>query len=161
MNYYTLYDLPEKPVVDKALVSKKYIALQRAFHPDYFTNETEEDKENALTQSADINKAYNIFSDTEKTIEYFLQLKGIILADEKFQLPPDFLMEMMELNEGFEEDKEIETKISVFENNLNENIKHLLALDNNNTIDENEIEKLKLFHYKKKYLKRILERLVD
>jgi molecular chaperone HscB len=161
MNYYTLYDLPEKPVVDKALVSKKYIALQKAFHPDFFTNENEDDKENALAQSAAINKAYNIFNNKEKTIEYYLQIKGIIVIDEKYSLPADFLMEMMELNEGFEDDEAIETKIEAFENDLNESVKPLLALENNDQLDENALQQLKLFYYKKKYLKRILERLDD
>jgi molecular chaperone HscB len=161
MNYYALYELPEKPVADKAIVSKKYIELQKAFHPDFFTNETEEDKENALAQSAAINKGYNIFSNKEKTIEYFLQLKGVIVSDEKYSLPPDFLMEMMELNEGFDEDAAIETKIAAFENDLNEGIKPLLVLDNEVLLDENALQQLKLYYYKKKYLKRILERLED
>jgi molecular chaperone HscB len=161
MNYYALYELPEKPVADKAIVSKKYIELQKAFHPDFFTNETEEDKENALAQSAAINKGYNIFSNKEKTIEYFLQLKGVIVSDEKYSLPPDFLMEMMELNEGFDEDAAIETKIAAFENDLNEGIKPLLVWDNEVLLDENALQQLKLYYYKKKYLKRILERLED
>ena len=161
MNYFTLYEIPEKPVIDKALVSKKYIELQKAFHPDFFTNETEEDKENALTQSAATNKGYNIFSNKEKTIEYYLQIKGIIVIDEKYSLPADFLMEMMELNEGFEDDEAIETKIEAFENDLNESVKPLLAFENSDQLEENALQQLKLYYYKKKYLKRILERLED
>lgn len=161
MNYYTLYEIPENPVVNKVLVSKKYIELQKAFHPDFFTNETEEDKENALTQSAAINKGYNIFSNNDKTIEYFLQLKGVIVAEEKYNLPPDFLIEMMELNEGFDDDADIESKIAALETDLNEAIKPMLLLENELLLDENALQQLKLYYYKKKYLKRILERLED
>jgi molecular chaperone HscB len=161
MNYFELYNLAEKPVVDKAFVSKKYIELQKQYHPDFFTQESETDREDALAKSAAINKAYNIFSNKEKTIEYFLQLKGIIVSDEKYNLPPDFLMEMMELNEGFEDDAAIESKIANFENDLNESVKPLLALENIEQLDENALQQLKLYYYKKKYLKRILERLVD
>jgi molecular chaperone HscB len=161
MNYYELFNMPVAPVVDKAIVSKKYIELQKQFHPDFFTQESETDKEEALATSAAVNKAYNIFYNKEKTIEYFLQLKGIIVSDEKFSLPPDFLMEMMELNEGFEDDAAIENKIEVLENDLNESVKPLLALENSDQLEENHLQQLKLYYYKKKYLQRILERLED
>jgi molecular chaperone HscB len=161
MNYYELFELPEKPVMDKTLVSKKYIALQKQFHPDFYTNETELDKENALAQSAAINKAYNIFSNKEKTIEYFLQLKAVIVPDEKYNLPPDFLMEMMELNEEFEVEKDITNKIADFEMELNKSVESLLSPENAELLDEKALEALKLYYYKKKYLKRILERLDD
>jgi molecular chaperone HscB len=161
MNYFTLYDIAEKPVVDRAIVSKKYIELQKAFHPDFFTNETEANKENALAQSAAINKAYAIFSNKEKTIEYFLQLKEVIIADEKFQLPADFLMEIMELNEGFDEAKNIESEINTFEQNLFESVKPFLIPENDSLLDEKALQELKLYYYKKKYLQRILDRLDD
>ncbi len=161
MNYYKLFDLAESLVVDKNLVSKKYIFLQKKYHPDFFTQQSETEKEEALATSAAINKAYNIFSNKEKTIEYFLQLKGIIVSEEKYALPPSFLMEMMELNEEFETDKNIENKIEAFEISLNDAVKPLLSLKNSNDLDENALQQLKLYYYKKKYLKRVLERLDD
>lgn len=161
MNYYELFELPISTVVDKTGISKKYIELQKKFHPDFYTNETEEDKENALTQSAAINKAYNIFSNKEKTLEYFLQLKNIIVTDEKYNLPPDFLMEMMELNEDFDEETDIVAKIAAYEQDLLLDIEPLLSLDNTALLTENDFQKLKAYYYKKKYLKRILERLDD
>jgi molecular chaperone HscB len=161
MNYYELFELPISPVVDKTGISKKYFELQKNFHPDFFTNETEEDKENALTQSAAINKGFNIFSNKEKTLEYYLQLKGIIATDEKYNLPPDFLMEMMELNEGFDEEADIEAKIADYELALLQDIETLLSTENSESLTENDFQKLKAYYYKKKYLKRILERLDD
>ncbi len=161
MNYYNLFQLPQSPIVDRILISKKYVELQKQYHPDYFTKENEEDKENALAISANINKAYNIFSNVDKTIEYFLQIKNVIIADEKYNLPPNFLMEMMELNETFNENINIENDIKSFENALNETIKPILALDASSVLDENTLQQLKLYYYKKKYLKRILERLED
>ncbi len=162
MNYYELFDMPVKAVADKTHVSKKYIALQKKFHPDFFTNENEAARENALEQSAAINKAYNIFSNKEKTLEYFLQQKGIISADEKYNLPPDFLMEMMELNEAIDEkDTQIEDKIMAFENELYGEIAGLLQTENTTEMDEQALLKLKAYYYKKKYLKRILDRIND
>lgn len=162
MNYYELFELDVTAVADKTFVSKKYIELQKKFHPDFFTNENEADKENALEQSAAINKGFNILSNTEKTIEYFLQIKGIITADEKYHLPPDFLMEMMELNEAIDEDNTNTVKqINAFENALNNDISQLLLKGNSITLPEEDLQKLKEYYYKKKYLKRILDRLDD
>ena len=162
MNYYELFELPLKAVADKTYVSKKYIALQKKFHPDFFTNENEADRDNALEQSAAINKAYNIFSNKEKTIEYFLMQRGIITADEKYNLPADFLMEMMELNEAIDEkDAQTEDKINAFEKQLYTEIERLLDSNNATELNGEELLKLKAYYYKKKYLKRILDRLDD
>jgi molecular chaperone HscB len=161
MNYYELFELPISPVVDKNGISKKYFELQKKFHPDFYTNETEEDKENALTQSAAINKGFTIFSNKEKTLEYFLQLKGIIATDEKYNLPPDFLMEMMELNEDLDAETNIEEKVNAYEQDLILEVESLLSTENSALLTENDFQKLKAYYYKKKYLKRILERLDD
>lgn len=161
MNYYELFDMPLKAVADKTYVSNKYISLQKKYHPDFYTNENEADKEFAMEQSAAINKGYKIFTNKDNTIEYFLKLKGIITADEKFNLPPDFLMEMMELNEGFDENKNIEKEIQQFEDELVQQISTLIEPQNMHELNEVQLQDLKMYYYKKKYLKRILDRMDD
>ena len=162
MNYYELFELPISPLIDKSGISKKYFELQKKFHPDFFTNETEADKENALEQSAAINKGFNIFSNKEKTVEYFLQLKGMIKADEKYNLPPDFLMEMMELNEAIDEkNATVQQKIEDFEKELDTELMEVLSTEKSAELDEKGLQQLKAYYYKKKYLKRILDRLDD
>lgn len=161
MNYYELFGLEEALTVDKKTISKKYIELQKKFHPDFYTNENEADKEFAMEQSAAINKGYKIFTDKDNTIEYFLRLKGIITPDEKFNLPPDFLMEMMEMNEGFDDNKEIEKEIQQFQDDLEKQIAALINPDNTTDLNETKLQDLKIYYYKKKYLKRILDRLGD
>ena len=49
--------------------------------------------------SSQLNKALKIFKDEDQTIKYVLQLKSLLEEEEKYQFPPAFLMEMMELNE--------------------------------------------------------------
>jgi molecular chaperone HscB len=161
MNYYTLFELAETPRIDKQLLAAKYIALQKKYHPDFFTTDTETAQEEALEISAQINKAYNTFKNEDKTLAYFLEQKGILLPDEKYNLPPDFLMEMMELNESFEEETDIEVKIASYEQELLMEIEPLLNTENTAILTENDFQKLKSYYYKQKYLKRILERLED
>lgn len=161
MNYFELFGLKESPVADSAAASKKYIELQKKFHPDFYMNENEAEKENALEQSAHVNKAYNIFRNADKTLEYFLQHKGLITANEKYNLPPDFLMEMMEMNEAFDDTgtEDIGKNIAAFEEKLYESVKPLLS--ETASLNDDSFQQLKEYFYKKKYLKRILERLAD
>ena len=161
MNYFNLFELPEAPIVDKQLVAKKYIELQKKYHPDFFTTDTEDAQENALEQSAHINKAYNIFKHSDTTLEYFLQQKNIIVTDEKYNLPPNFLMEMMELNESIDENDNTTEKVLAFEEALQKEVKPLLVAEKATSLHENELQQLKAYYYKKKYLHRILERLDD
>lgn len=163
MNYFQLFGIEELPTVDRTLVAAKYFELQKATHPDFFTNDTEIEQEDALQRSADINKAFNIFQNEQKTIEYFLQTMGIIEHDEKYQLPPDFLMEMMEINEtiGEQNKEQVLQQVNDYENKLWQEVRPLI--DNYKTTERNNVAlaKLKEYYYKKKYLKRILDRLGD
>jgi molecular chaperone HscB len=162
MNYFELFGFEIGPRIDKKEVAKKYFALQKNNHPDFFTQATEAEQESSLEQSADINKAFTVFQNEEKTLEYFLQLKGIIQTDEKYQLPSEFLMEMMELNETLEEKDGVTlaAEMAEVEKPLREEIKPLLS-QNPAKLDSAAYEKLKAYYYKKKYLKRILARLGD
>lgn len=161
MNYFELFGFEEKPFADRSLVTKKYFELQKKYHPDFFTNESESDKEDALEQSAHVNKAFNIFKDPEKTIEYFLKQKGVLAENEKYNLPPAFLMEMMEMNEELEgkEEAEVQQQVASYESSLRSQVESILQPDAK--ITDEDLQKLKLFYYKKKYLDRILDRLDD
>ncbi len=162
MNYFELFGFPVAPKVDKTGLAQKYFELQKTNHPDFFTQGSEEEKEDALHQSANINKAFTTFQNEEKTIEYFLQQQGYIEPNEKYQLPPDFLMEMMELNETLAEKDGVTmaAELADLEKGLYNEIKPLIEQPEFKVNDE-AIAKLKAYYYKKKYLNRILERLGD
>lgn len=163
MNYFELFGLPQAPLVDRSLLAKKYFELQKANHPDFFTQGTEAEKEQAEEQSASINKAFNIFQNEERTIEYFLQTLNLIEPDEKYKLPPDFLMEMMELNEALTEEGEesVLKNVDEHENDLYNEIRQVLIQYDPAKTTQKDLLKLKEYYYKKKYLKRILDRLGD
>src|SRR5688572_17497481 len=128
MNYFELFEIPVSPKVDRSLLATKYFSLQKKYHPDFYTSATDEEKEEVLKISADINKAFNTFKDPDLTIEYFLRLNNHLATDEKYELPKDFLMEMMELNEAISEEgqEEVEQKIKDFETELNDSIRPVL-----------------------------------
>lgn len=160
MNYFELFDLPVKPVADNTYVAKKYVQLQKQYHPDFFTLENEDEREDALEKSAHINKAYKTFANSDNTIEYFLVHHGIITPDEKYELPADFLMEMMDLNETISEGEEERSRalIEQLDEQLYQEVKAILHKE---SFEKGDFEKLKAYYYKKKYLHRSLDRLAD
>lgn len=159
MNYFELFELPVTIKIDKALLSQKYFALQKKFHPDFFTQETEFEQAEALELSSQVNKAFKIFKTEDETLKYLLQIKGILEDEEKYQLPPDFLMEVMELNENLSENSA--TEIKQFGNSLHSDVKNIIENYNDTTVTKEQLLQLKEYYFKKKYLQRILDRLAD
>lgn len=163
MNYFDLFELPVSLQVDQAVLNKKYFELQKQFHPDFFTQADEQDQKEALEKSSDVNKALKIFKRTDDTIKYVLQLKGMLEENEKYTLPPAFLMEMMELNEKLlEEDaEEFKKEVNDLEAALYANVKSIIDNYNDATVSQQDLLQVKEYYFKKKYLHRILDRLAD
>jgi molecular chaperone HscB len=162
MNYFDLFGLEASPKVEKTALNKKYILLQRQHHPDFHTQLSGAELTAAEEHAALINKAYKTLMDDQSTLQYFLMGQGLIREDEKFELPPDFLMEMMELNEAMEENDAAQAKRTIddFGITLINTVNHVLNKPVT-AISGGELQALKLYYYKKKYLDRILDRLKD
>ncbi len=163
MNYFDLFGIPITLKVDKSVLAKKYFELQREFHPDFYTQSDESEQQGALEKSAQINKGLKVLQQQDATIQYVLQLRGLVSEDEKYSLPPDFLMEMMELNEKLEEEdaQSLKKEVSQLEDSLYEEIKDIIENYDNDSISSEKMEKLKEYYFKKKYLQRILDRIAD
>ena len=159
MNYFELFDLPLSLTVDKSKLAKKYFELQKKFHPDFYIQADETEQEGALEKSSAVNKALKILQNKESTIKYVLQLKGLLEEEEKYQLPSDFLMEMMELNENLSDDSA--TAITAFENDIYAGVKHIIEGYDDASVTTADLLKVKEYYFKKKYLQRILDRLDD
>ncbi|MBC7913140.1 MAG: Fe-S protein assembly co-chaperone HscB, partial [Pyrinomonadaceae bacterium] len=103
MNYFEFYDIPVSFNTDATLVKQKFYELSKAYHPDFYISHSEEKQHEILELSTINNQAYQILSNPTKRIEYILQLHGHAIEGEKYQLPQEFLMEMMEVNEALME----------------------------------------------------------
>jgi molecular chaperone HscB len=156
MNHFELFDIPVSLKVDKNILAKKYFELQKKYHPDFFIQATDEEQADALEKSSQINKALKILKNEDETIKYVLQLKELLAEDEKYQLPPAFLMEVMELNEEFS-DKSAQM-VNSLETEIYEPVKAII--DNfSAATSTQDLLKVKEYYYKKKYLQRILDRI--
>jgi molecular chaperone HscB len=157
MNYFELFEIPVSLCVDTTALAKKYFELQKKYHPDFYTNEAEDAQEKALEKSSEINKALKVLKNRDATIKYVLQLKGMVEEKEKYPLPPDFLMEVMELNENLSDDSV--AAIEAFEKDIYTEVSSLIENYNDTAVTKEDLLKLKEYYYKKKYLQRILDRM--
>ncbi len=165
MNYFEIFDLPISFLIQQTDLKAKYYTLSRKYHPDFFAQENEIEKNKALEISSQINKAYKTFQQSDETIKYVLQLKGLIDEEEKYQLSPGFLMDMMELNENLEEAKskdDIElintSKLSInaIEKDNYLTVKSVIEGYLDGVTSYTDLLKVKEYYFKKKYLERIL-----
>jgi molecular chaperone HscB len=159
MNYFELYDIPVSLRPDQQLVKKKFYELSRKYHPDFYSNASEDEQLDMLESSAAVNKGFKVFTNADETIKYVLQQKNLLEEEEKYQLPHDFLMEMMELNEAaMEGDKSgIQHQVSNIQNEIYEPVKAIIEDYTEGVTSKEELLQVKEYYFKKKYLNRILE----
>lgn len=170
LNYFELYELPVAFNIDANLLKKKFYELSKRYHPDFYVNESEDEQQSVLELSTQINKAYQVLSDSQKRVEYILNLHHLIAEGDKYQLSQDFLIEMMDINEALME-LELNPDASILESimtqihDLEKTISKELAVytavfdSQNNQGRENSLLKIKDIWYREKYLLRIRNRL--
>lgn len=168
-NYFAFYELPISFMLEQKELKRKFYSYSRTLHPDFHTQESELAQDEVLLLATYNNKAYKTLAKLDSRIKYVLELLNFMKENEKHALPPMFLMEMMELNEQlmelqFEPDS---SKVRSIEQEVNNIDKQLLTaitpiLTNYNTADNNsqtDLEKIKNYYYKRRYLLRIKESL--
>jgi len=162
MNYFEIFGIPIQLKVDKTGLPKRFFELSRKFHPDFYANSTPSEKEKALEITANLNKAFKTFQNEDDTIKYALQLKGLLEEEEKYQLPPDFLMEVLEINEKLmdaEDDPNLklhlQSAIDNLQSEIYEPVQNIIENYQEGITTEKELLQVKEYYYQKKYLTRI------
>ena len=100
-NPYEVFDLPPTFDVDERALQRRYVQLSAATHPDRFPDPVEQAE--AAERSAAINQAHRQLRDPEQRARVLLELMGSAEPDDNSKLPPDVLMELMEVREALEE----------------------------------------------------------
>ena len=166
MNYFELFDIPVQLKVNAAALSKKFFELSRKYHPDYFARDNGAAQAEALERSAMLNKAWKTFQNQEATIKYVLQWKGLLEEEEKYELPRDFLMEVLELNDQLMELEDqsaidgLQSAVAKLEKEIYEPVQEIVEHYQEGVTSEEELLQVKEYYYKKKYLDRIRRQLV-
>ena len=165
MNYFELFEIPVSFQPDPQIVKQKFYVLSRKYHPDFYTQHDDIDQADALEKSSLVNKAYKTFQNPDEIIKYVLQQKALLEEEEKYELPPDFLMEVMELNEQLmeakmEEDEtsfsRIRASIAALQDEIYQPVKNIIENFKDGETDNSQLQQVKEYYFKKKYLNRIL-----
>lgn len=162
MNYFELYDLSIALQPAREQVQQRFYELSRRYHPDFHSQATEEEQADMLEKASQVNMAYKVLMHPDETIKYVLQLKGLLEEEEKYQLSPDFLMEMMDLNEqaldvAEESDADrLRQTIQQTQTEIYEPVKAIVEHYQEGVTTEKELLQVKEYYYRKKYLDRIL-----
>ena len=88
--------------MDLDLLADRFFELQKEVHPDRFASRPDQEKRLAMQWTTLINTASDTLKSPLKRAIYLLGLRGVELAENP-QLPPEFLMEQIELRERLEE----------------------------------------------------------
>jgi molecular chaperone HscB len=162
VNYFELYETPITLNPDQELVKQKFYELSRKYHPDLHSLAGTNEQADTLEKASMVNMAYKVFTHPDETIKYVLQLKGLLEEEEKYQLSPDFLMEVLDLNEqalDVSEQSDIDrlTKtIEEFQKQIYAPVAQIIENYQDGVTTEKELLQVKEYYYRKKYLDRIL-----
>jgi molecular chaperone HscB len=168
MNYFEFYDLPLSFSVDLSALKKKFYALSRKYHPDFHTDSDQEEKSNSLELSSLNNLAYKTLSEFDSRIKYVLEITGIISETEKQEMPMEFLMEMMEINEqilelemefDLDQYEKLKADITDITDQKMADVEPLLLKKLTPESDKYTLESVRNFYLERKYLLRIQENL--
>jgi len=182
MNYFELYELPIRFNPDQDQIKKKFYALSKQYHPDFYIGQAPEKQEEALERATLNNKAYQVLRNERQRLRYLLDLKGLLPEGEHYSLDPAFLMEMMEINEALMEQEfdpdpaklaGISQEIATLEQDLTLTMQELthafdLAADTENNLSgdaspdpqsQSLLAAIKDKYYRYQYIQRIRERL--
>ena len=107
-DHFQRLGLPRRLALHLPDLESAYLAASRTAHPDYFSGSSAEEQEASELLSSEINEAYAVLKDPFRRAEHLLALHGGPTASEVKDIPPMFLMEMMEQRERIEAASESE-----------------------------------------------------
>ncbi len=101
---FELFAAPPRFAQDRAQIYARWKELQREVHPDRFAAQGAAAQRVAMQWSARINEAYQRLKDPQRRAAYLCELNGApIEAENNTTMPPEFLMQQMELRERLDD----------------------------------------------------------
>lgn len=160
MTYFEFYGFPPSLATDQGLLKKKFLETSRRYHPDHFVLKPEEEKDAAEEWSAFNNKAFRTLSDPDLLFKYVLDLKGLAGEGDQTALSQEFLMDMMDINDLILEDPaQAELRLEEAEKSIRVEIDPLVREFDFDKVSAGELESLKEYYFKRRYILRLRENL--
>lgn len=103
-DYFEFMGFPRQMALNDEQLQQRYYDLSREYHPDFHTQADEGRRQESLERSSLLNQAYRTLRDPFERARYLLALEWPDLPEEeRKQIPPALLMEVMEMQEKIAE----------------------------------------------------------
>jgi len=105
LDYFSLLGVPRILSLDPRDLERRYRALSREVHPDFFYNASPAEKRASLERTSNLNDAYRTLREQISRIAHLIELEGAgaMQTREDKQVPPGLLEEVFALNEELDE----------------------------------------------------------
>jgi molecular chaperone HscB len=109
-NHFELFGLAPAFALDLTRLDAAYRDIQAAVHPDRFAHAGDAERRASMQMTTQVNEAYRTLKSPVRRAKYLLELNGVDVGFEtNTAMPPEFLMEQMELREKLEEARDAAT----------------------------------------------------
>jgi molecular chaperone HscB len=159
-NYFAILGLEPTIDIDEALLRKQYYRLQRQFHPDL------DNSLKAASQAANISEAYRIISNPDQRLHHVLELHKALPAEGQAQIPHDFLIGMLDINEAIDDAggnpqaiTSIQSQIDIIQKELDSHVRPAIERFTPHQVSNADLSLLVDYYLKCKYIQRLLERI--
>jgi molecular chaperone HscB len=106
-NHFDLFGLTPAFSIEGEALERSYREIQSKVHPDRFAHAGDAERRASLQWTTRVNEAYRTLKDPVQRARHILELHGVDVAFEtNTAMPPEFLMQQMELRETLEEAKD-------------------------------------------------------
>jgi molecular chaperone HscB len=103
-SHFDLFGLVPAYALEIDALDRSYREIQSKVHPDRFAHAGDAERRASLQWTTRVNEAYRTLKDPVQRARHLLELHGVDVAFEtNTAMPPDFLMQQMELRESLEE----------------------------------------------------------
>ncbi|MDA0670098.1 MAG: Fe-S protein assembly co-chaperone HscB [Proteobacteria bacterium] len=110
MKFFEIFEIKPTFKICQNNLKKKFLELQKKYHPDNYASASGHEKTLALLNSSMINDAFEILKDDLKRAEYLLKCNKI---EQNNQTNPEFLIKQMEYEDYLEENSHHLNKIEM------------------------------------------------
>src|ERR1051326_2496998 len=106
-SHFELFGLPIAFGLDQEALEKAYREIQAQVHPDRFAHAGDAERRASLQWTTRVNEAFQVLKHPVSRARHLLELHGVDVAFEtNTAMPPEFLMQQMELREKLEQAKD-------------------------------------------------------
>ncbi|XP_039248355.1 iron-sulfur cluster co-chaperone protein HscB-like isoform X2 [Styela clava] len=161
LTFFEIFNMDEKFDISTLKLQKDFKDMQRVFHPDKYSLQGAREKDLSAQISSLLNVAYKTLLDPLSRGVYMLKQRGITIDEETQLSNPEFLMEIMELNEQISS-SENEENLRKIQDEVVETYNELIneisiAFNSNKLVDAKEyIIKLRYYNNVSEKLKHLI-----